>query len=46
MKIKIALPEDLKDYDKYEVVYISDGEIKERSPQQLRTAISYLKQLI
>lgn len=32
MKIKIALPEDLKDYDKYEVVYISDGEIKETIP--------------
>ena len=32
MKIKIALPEDLKDYDKYEVVYISDGEIRETIP--------------
>lgn len=32
MKIKIALPEDLKGYDKYEVVYISDGEIKETIP--------------
>lgn len=32
MKIKIALTEDLKDYDKYEVVYISDGEIKETIP--------------
>lgn len=32
MKIKIALPEDLKDYGKYEVVYISDGEIKEMIP--------------
>ena len=32
MKIKIALPEDLKEYDKYEVVYISDGEIKETIP--------------
>lgn len=32
MEIKIALPEDLKDYDKYEVVYISDGEIKETIP--------------
>lgn len=29
MKIKIALPEDLKGYSKYEVVYILDGEIKE-----------------
>ena len=32
MKIKIAMPEDLKGYDKYEVVYISDGEIKETIP--------------
>ena len=29
MKIKIALPEDLKGYKKYEVVYILDNEIKE-----------------
>ena len=29
MIIKIALPEDLKGYSKYEVVYILDGEIKE-----------------
>ena len=29
MKIKIALPEDLKGYSRYEVVYILDGEIKE-----------------
>ena len=29
MKIRIALPEDLKGYSKYEVVYILDGEIKE-----------------
>ena len=29
MKIKIALPEELKGYNKYEVVYILDGEIKE-----------------
>ena len=29
MKIKIALPEDLKGFSKYEVVYILDGEIKE-----------------
>ena len=29
MKIKIALPEDLKGYSKYEVVYILDDEIKE-----------------
>lgn len=29
MKIKIALPEDLKGFFKYEVVYILDGEIKE-----------------
>ena len=29
MKIKIALPEDLKGFNKYEVVYISNDEIKE-----------------
>ena len=32
MKIKIALPEDLKGFDKYEVVYISNDEIKETIP--------------
>ena len=32
MKIKIALPEELKGFDKYEVVYISDDEIKETIP--------------
>lgn len=29
MKIRIALPYNLKGYDKYEIVYISNGEIKE-----------------
>lgn len=29
MKIKVALPEDLKGYKKYEVVYILNGEINE-----------------
>lgn len=29
MKIRIALPEDLKEFSKYEVVYISNDEIKE-----------------
>ena len=32
MKIKIALPEALKGYDKYEVVYILNDEIKETMP--------------
>ena len=32
MKIRIALPEDLKGFNKYEVVYISDNEIKETIP--------------
>ena len=32
MTIKIALPEELKEYKKYEVVYILDGEIKETIP--------------
>ena len=32
MKIKIAMPEELKGYNKYEVVYILNGEIKETLP--------------
>ena len=32
MKIRIALPEDLKGYKKYDVVYILDNEIKETIP--------------
>ena len=32
MKIRIALPEDLKGFGKYEVVYISNDEIKETIP--------------
>lgn len=32
MKIRIALPEDIKGYDKYEVVYILNDEIKETIP--------------
>ena len=32
MKIKVVLPEDLKDYKKYEIVYILDNEIKETIP--------------
>ena len=32
MKIRIALPEDLKGFNKYEVVYILDDEIKETLP--------------
>ena len=32
MKIKIALPEELKGYNKYEIVYINDDEIKETIP--------------
>ncbi|WP_295268160.1 InlB B-repeat-containing protein [uncultured Catenibacterium sp.] len=32
MKIRLLLPEDLKGYDKYEVVYILDDEIKETIP--------------
>ena len=32
MKIRIALPEELKGYKKYEVVYILDNEIKETMP--------------
>ena len=29
MEIKIALPDELKGFDTYQVVYIKDGEIKE-----------------
>ena len=29
MKIRIALPEDLKEFEKYEIVYVKDDEIKE-----------------
>ena len=32
IKIRIALPEDLKGFSKYEVVYISNDEIKEKIP--------------
>ena len=32
MKIKIALPDNLKDYTKYEVVYIDNNEVKETIP--------------
>lgn len=32
MKVSIALPEELKGYNKYEVVYILNGEIKETIP--------------
>ena len=34
MKIKIALPEALKGYDKYEAVYILNDEIKETMPAE------------
>ena len=32
MKIRIAMPDDLKEYNKYEVVYILNDEIKETIP--------------
>lgn len=35
MKIKVALPEDLKGYKKYEVVYILNGEINETIPAKV-----------
>ncbi len=35
MKIRIALPEDLNGYDKYEVVYIVNDEIKETMPAKV-----------
>ena len=36
MKIKVALPKDLKGYKKYEVVYISNDEIKETIPATVK----------
>lgn len=36
MKIKIELPEDLKGYNQYEVVYISNDEIKETIPATVK----------
>ena len=35
MKIRIALPKDLKGFNKYEVVYISNNEIKEKFPAKV-----------
>lgn len=35
MKIRIALPKELKGYNKYEVVYILNGEIKETIPAKV-----------
>lgn len=35
MQIKIALPEDLKGYKKYEVVYIKDNQIQENIPASI-----------
>lgn len=36
MVIKVALPDTLKGYDNYEVVYIVNGEIKERFPATVK----------
>lgn len=35
MKIRIALPKDLTGFNKYEVVYISNNEIKEKFPAKV-----------
>lgn len=35
MKIRIALPDDLKGYDEYEVVYILNDEVKETIPDTI-----------
>lgn len=42
MKIRIALPEDLKGYDKYEIVYISNDEIKETIPATVEDGYIFL----
>ena len=36
MKIRITLPEDLKGFNKYEVVYISNDKIKETIPATVK----------
>lgn len=43
MKIRIALPEDLKGYKKYEVVYIKDNQIQETIPATIEDGYIVLK---
>lgn len=43
MKIKFELPEELKDYDSYEIVYVSDKQIKERIPATVKDGYIYFE---
>lgn len=43
MKIRIALPDGLKGYNKYEVAYILNGEIKETMPAELENGYIVFK---
>lgn len=41
--IKVELPEELKDYDSYEIVYVSDKQIKERIPATVKDGYIYFE---
>ena len=43
MKIKFEIPEELKDYDSYEIVYVSDKQIKERIPATVKDGYIYFE---
>lgn len=43
MTIKVELPEKLKDYDSYEIVYVSDKQIKERIPATVKDGYIYFE---
>lgn len=43
MTIKVELPEELKDYDSYEIVYVSDKQIKERIPATVKDGYIYFE---
>lgn len=43
MKIKFELPEELKGYDSYEIVYVSDKQIKERIPATVKDGYIYFE---
>lgn len=41
--IKVELPEELKGYDSYEIVYVSDKQIKERIPATVKDGYIYFE---
>ena len=43
MKIKFELPEELKGYVSYEIVYVSDKQIKERIPATVKDGYIYFE---